>query len=1026
MPLHPPIAPARRQAPRPSPAVAASRKVPWGWLEWTILAQTALPALLFVPGLSRVRVVTRVGVYAISLVAMAAIAMKGRQAGPTDRPASPWLAAVMGWLCLSILNPGLNSPASGLAQILLNLAILAPGFWGAAALTSRKQVGRIMVILLLCNACSCLVGIGQVLRPGTFNPPSIELQAGMEDASGASFVGADGQMIMRPCGLSDSPGFGSAAAGLMAALLGVGWTLQPVSWWKRVIALGLSFVGLVLLYFSQIRVMLLILVGAVFTLMGLLALQREFRKLTLMGAASAVIFLGAVAWVVRVGGEGAMSRYTALMDDDPRNVFDKNRGGFLTHTLTTLLPDYPLGAGLGRWGQMWAYFGDKSVNDRTGVIWAEIQITGWTIDGGLPMIVAYLGALAVAMFDLGRIALNSRDRDLAYWAAVVFALDLGIIVSSLSMPTFVMPLGLQFWVLAAAISAADRRAPSASVPPRRGRRGPPEPPPSPTPRGARITLDAAGIELEAEAEAESEARPGAPTAKAPGRTRQAGRNAATNLVYSMITLGVGLVATPMLVRHLGEERLGATRLVTDLYGWLTLLELGLSGSLGPLLAKALARGDGGRLHHTMAAGTRAYLILTLPVLAIGAALALSGLLDFMIPLRGTDRADLHTAWFIGLIGWTTLAMIPMRALLDAGQLGYRINIMLTIQTVMVQGGSVALAYAGWGITGQMTALAAGTTLLYLAITRDATSCHPGLLRGIWSTRPDAEVRRSIRSLGLPSLILSISGRLAILSDLLVVSSVRKDPKLAWRLFITTRLALMAQAQLQGIGNASWAGLAELNARGERELFNRRLVELSGLVAVLGAAVLAPIFAFNRHFLAILLKGEAPTTPYGDALVGVAAVNAFLIGVLSLWAWCFTGTGRVRRIAGPGIASATLNMALSIGLTATLGLIGPLLGSLIAILTVNLSTMLTRLRQDFGVSIRALLRAVIVPAALGLPYAMALRWASQAYPPRGWLGLAAAMGLSAAAFLLLAGRFLLSPTDRDLWRDRLRNMLGRPR
>ena len=410
------------------------------------------------------RIVTRVGIYAISLIAWGFILAKGRPAPSAGRPAVPWLIAASAWLVLSLANPGLNSPASGLAQIFLNLAILAPAFWAAAALASRKQVGRLMVILLICNACSSLVGIGQVLRPGTFNPPNIALDANMTSTDDVSIEGADGRMIMRPCGLSDSPGFGSASAGLIAALLGIGWTLRPIAPWRRLISLGLAFAGLVVLYFSQVRLMLLVLIGSAATLMILLAAQREFRKLTLMGAASALIFAGAVTWVATVGGDGMMERYQALLEDDPTKVFDQNRGGFLWHTINYVLPDYPLGAGLGRWGQMYAYFGDKSVSDTHGAVWVELQFTGWVIDGGVPLVIAYAGALAVAMLDLARIALRGRDRELSYWAAVVFALNLGIIASSFGMPTFVMPLGLQFWTLAAAVSAADRLRPPPPAP----------------------------------------------------------------------------------------------------------------------------------------------------------------------------------------------------------------------------------------------------------------------------------------------------------------------------------------------------------------------------------------------------------------------------------------------------------------------------------------------------------------------------------------------------------------------------------
>ena len=72
MSLNPP--PGQFRPAQPRPRMAAARKVaaklpPWGWLEWFVVLQTFIPAILFVPGMSRLRVFTRVAAYAIALVA---------------------------------------------------------------------------------------------------------------------------------------------------------------------------------------------------------------------------------------------------------------------------------------------------------------------------------------------------------------------------------------------------------------------------------------------------------------------------------------------------------------------------------------------------------------------------------------------------------------------------------------------------------------------------------------------------------------------------------------------------------------------------------------------------------------------------------------------------------------------------------------------------------------------------------------------------------------------------------------------
>src|SRR4051812_25734137 len=105
------------------------------------------------------------------------------------------------------------------------------------------------------------------------------------------------------------------------------------------------------------------------------------------------------------------------------------------------------------------------------------------------------------------------------------------------------------------------------------------------------------------------------------RTRQATWNYLSALLSAAVTLAVGLGATPHLMQWLTPVRFGAVRVLTEWYGYLALLELGLGGALQPLLARALGRGDEPALHRALAAGVRAYLRVTLLAVAVGLALA---------------------------------------------------------------------------------------------------------------------------------------------------------------------------------------------------------------------------------------------------------------------------------------------------------------------------------------------------------------------------------------------------------------------
>jgi hypothetical protein len=450
-----PGVPARRAG--PTPRRGASPMPRWGWLEWVVLSQAAMPALMFVPGLAATRIVTRIAVFVLPLLAWVAVGLSGRRPpGHRRFPAIPWAMAAAVWLVASVLHPQTNSPISGAAEAMINLAILSPAFWATADLTAPRQVGRLMAILFACNAASAVIGIGQFYRPERFNPPVMRASGGLtlEDYT---YETADGRRVVRPCGLTDTPG-GACAAGMLAGLLGLGWSLQPIAAWRRLAALGLAFAGLMVIYLSQVRSALVMEIISLLTLMAALAVRRDFRRLTLLGLGVVVVLGGSLAWVARTEGDAVLGRFRTLIEGDLRHTYYSNRGFYVQAAFSQQLRDQPLGAGMGRCGQAYGYFGDRAAAPDRGQMWAEVQWTMWAIEGGVPLIALYSMAMLLALADLTRITLTCRDPTLAYWAAVVLALDVSIVATTFSYVPFVSPTGLQFWVMAAALHAADRRS----------------------------------------------------------------------------------------------------------------------------------------------------------------------------------------------------------------------------------------------------------------------------------------------------------------------------------------------------------------------------------------------------------------------------------------------------------------------------------------------------------------------------------------------------------------------------------------
>ncbi|HXG54996.1 MAG TPA: hypothetical protein VNJ03_06415 [Vicinamibacterales bacterium] len=432
----------------PSYAVpkANTGRIPWGFPEIFVISQTALPALLYLPGTQGFRLSLRVSAFAISLAAFAWwLAQPNRE--PQHR-AVPWLMAVMGLLGLMLFHPTTLSLPGGLAHAMVYFAVLSPILWAPAFVKTPEHFARLAALLLICSGVNSLVGVLQVYDPGTYMPTELS-RIVTDSALGlgpVSYIGPNGQVIVRPPGLFDTPG-AVAGPGMFAALLGAIFGLSAIPIWQRIGAFLLSGAGLAAIYLSQVRISLVICVLMIGLYGLLLLLQRRPAKAMVFGGLAGGVIALSFLVAFTLGGDSISDRVMTLFSEDPLSVYYRARGVQLDYTMSEMLFEYPLGAGLGRWGMAAGYFGTGSVPS----IWAEIQITGWMIDGGVPMLVLYGGALVATSYAEFRIARKMHLPRLAACGAVAFAANLGTAVMIISFTPFVTQIGIQYWFFAGAL-----------------------------------------------------------------------------------------------------------------------------------------------------------------------------------------------------------------------------------------------------------------------------------------------------------------------------------------------------------------------------------------------------------------------------------------------------------------------------------------------------------------------------------------------------------------------------------------------
>lgn len=406
--------------------------------------------VLLVPALAKLRVVFRTASFVMSLAALLMVRGKSH-----PHPAALWALLTMMILMVELVHPQADSWLAALAQIALNLAILGPIFWVPRLSVTPSVLFCVIQLLWLFHSLSAGLGVLQIHFPGQFQPPLSDIVAKTPLMKEAAMITlANGEHTFRPMGLTDCPG-GAATSGIYAVTFGLGFFLSSRSWSIRSLAAASIVAGLFCVYVSQIRSILVMCGISTVALAALLARRGDAGRLTGLAILIPVVAVASFLWAAKIGGEATVKRMQTLTSDSPGQVYYKNRGFFVENTLNVLLPQFPLGAGLGHWGMTNVYFGEKIDAATRRFFHVEVQLTGWLLDGGVPLIVTYSLAIFTALATAYRIAVTAPPGGaLAVWASIVLAYDIGAVAVTFNYPLFISQGGMEFWLLNAALFGA--------------------------------------------------------------------------------------------------------------------------------------------------------------------------------------------------------------------------------------------------------------------------------------------------------------------------------------------------------------------------------------------------------------------------------------------------------------------------------------------------------------------------------------------------------------------------------------------
>jgi hypothetical protein len=415
-----------------------------GWIFLCVAVQIACQLSLLVPWLSPTRVVARSGSIGISLLLL--LIVPGRAF--VRHPVRMWAGIIFLILGLSALNPESTSVVAIVVHIAFYVAVLAPLFWIARLRCDTKALGWVLLALWLFSTASAVVGVLQAYFPGRFLPTAGFLQEAGPRGVILTIKLASGAIIPRPTGLTDTPG-GAVAGGFYAVLLGIGvWLVRPFPF-ARVAAAASAVAGMTCIYLCQVRSVLLMLGFCVLTVIAVFAVTgRASRSASVSFAALAFVFTG-LLFALSLGGDSVTNRLATLTAEPASTVYYTARGRMVEDAFLNGLPEYPFGAGLGRWGMISVYFANQVRS-----LWAEVQWAGWVYDGGILMVIAYPVAILVVLTHSTKLALRRTTAELEVWATVITGYNVGAIALTFSYAFFMSSGGVEFWLINAALIQA--------------------------------------------------------------------------------------------------------------------------------------------------------------------------------------------------------------------------------------------------------------------------------------------------------------------------------------------------------------------------------------------------------------------------------------------------------------------------------------------------------------------------------------------------------------------------------------------
>jgi O-antigen/teichoic acid export membrane protein len=453
------------------------------------------------------------------------------------------------------------------------------------------------------------------------------------------------------------------------------------------------------------------------------------------------------------------------------------------------------------------------------------------------------------------------------------------------------------------------------------------------------------------------------------------RNIATQYLSFGVTIVVGIVLTPTLLRGLGQDQFAAWTAALALIGYVGLGELGLGTAVVRRVAAESARGSSA-VSRVASSGFAVYLaVFVVGLLAVLVCVSVVGL---VLDVDGTLLA--HARLVVLLLGLTTCVSFLLNTF-PAILFGTGRADVLTATGVVT---SLVMAAA------QISVVLTTRSLLWLAVT--TSICGVLGASAVWAVArrryrdvvvrlglADRKIALQLLGSGWRNGLISVAVAASVTSDVIIVGAMLTPAAVA-AYGVAVKISAMMQNLSSQLAEVLVPSYSHYNEADEDD----RTYDLFVETTVASAAIAFPAGAVLLAGGDLVLHAWLGVTPPGSAAVLFVLVLNVMLAVAGNTSYpLLSGMDELGFMVRLGLVTAVVNVVLGIVLTARFGLTGPAVATVLVTLVSDVVLLprfvVHRLGRGLGQFWKQTGSSVALPGSIALGCALGVRYWSAGMP-----------------------------------------------